>query len=122
MNAVEKNLLSLIYDLVSADVIRKETIIETLTRNCISNPTDVLPITIKEKVVSKLISCNAISNQNFRRWLKNNGCSNIKATETLNLCLRKGVFEYTVKKEANRVYYVKGNATVEPTTDWIVWR
>lgn len=125
MNDVEQAILSLIDDLVSAQVIRKETILAALDRDCSTNTNHILNEQAEErlienrKILRKLFKCKAITNTNFCNWMRNNGISGVSPKETLNLCLENGVFSYTTSR-GNRTYYVKNDITNPPNSSMIV--
>lgn len=120
MNDLEKVVVALVNELVSANAMRKETVIEALVGNSKSDSSYVLSFSTAKKIVEKINSCDAISNQNFALWCRSNKIK-IKPKDTLELCLKKGVFSYRSLK-GTRYYYVKNGITNFATIDDIVWR
>lgn len=105
MNETETYLVSLINNLDSAGIIRKETICQACCGDSISNRTYISTLQLKEAVVNKLNGVNAISNSNLGQWCRSR-MIRIDVFNTLECCLRKGKFSYK-QRRGNRIYYVK---------------
>lgn len=105
MNETETYLVSLIGNLDSAGIIRKETIYQACCGDSISDGAYISTLQLKEAVVNKLNGVNAISNSNLGQWCRSRSI-NINVFNTLETCLRKGKFSYK-QRRGNRIYYVK---------------
>lgn len=114
MNETETYIVSLINNLDSAGIIRKETVCSACLGDSSGDGTFVSTIQLKEKVVNKLNGVNAISNANLTQWCKNHGVK-INSYCTLENCLRRAKFSYR-QRRGNRIYYVKNGVDCQPIT------
>lgn len=120
MNEIEQTILSLIDDLVSAQVIRKETIITALGGDSSTNTASVHPLEDTQRIIAKLNCTTAISNQNFGLWCRHHNFK-VRPKDTLDVCLQKGVFSY-IQRANGRWYYVKNEDAKLADSSVIVWR